>query len=203
MADNAAIAASNATELPDLSHYTARGLLPAIPAEVSDAIAEHQRVVRQYRKALTTKAAAEAVIRNGSAAISTAVYNAVINGTDPGEDETRIRGDLVAARHTLDESSAAYLGFIKALNVVTGYVMSEIESWTPTALEHLAAPMAKTADHVNKTRAAFEKAQAEHAELQAIATWLNGVQLGPGAELPSPWSLVTLDLDDDLAEVGA
>lgn len=193
---NSGTAESNAIELPDLGHYAARGLLPTIPAEVNDAITAHQRVVRQYRKARADKSAAEAVIRNGQAAISKAIYEAVINDAGP-EPEAQARADLEAARRTADDTSGAFVGYIKALNTVTGNAMRAIEEWTPDAIAHLAGPMTKTAEQVDKARAAYEKAVAAHRELEAIANWLSGVELKGGATFPNPYALVTLDPDDD------
>lgn len=194
--DNAAIADMNAVTLPDLEHYHGRQLLPAVPAEVTTAITNHQRVVRQYRNALIEKAAAEAIVTGGQSRRSRIIIDAIDKGTDPATAETQLDAEIATARQTVETSRARLLGYLRGLNQATGTAMAAIEHWAPDALEHLGNPMDKAEAQVQKTRLAHEKAVAAYRELESIAKWLDGVHLEPGATWPNAWGMVMLNEDD-------
>jgi hypothetical protein len=195
--DNAALADDSARGLLDLGHYHARGIVPDIPADVAAAFAQHHRIAAGYRQATANRAAAQRTVDAGQAKLAKVITEAALAGTDPTEAETQVRAELDAARRTLDDTRGIRLGWIKSVHIASGEAMTAVEAWTADVHDHMAAPVAKAAALVAKTRQAYEQAVAAHRELEAVAAWFTAVHLEPGATWPNAFGLAVVDLDAD------
>lgn len=196
--DNAGVADWNATaELPDFAHYHSRGILPAIPAEVAAAFAEHHRIATDYRRATTARGVAQQTVDAGQANLSRVITEAALAGRDPGEAEAKVRADLAQARTVLSDSAGVRLGYIKATHAAANTAMIAAQDWAPDVHAHLDGPIDKAAKLVAQTRQAYEQALAAHRELEAVSQWFAEVEPGPGATWPNAFGVKTTDPDDD------
>lgn len=181
-------ASDYAHDLPNLADYAKKGILPAVPKALTEALARHAALTDLFLTARADKDGADAKAHN-TLADSHAVEIALRTGNDPTAAAANAAVARATARTEAENATAVIQGFRKPLFESAGKVMGLVQEYNQTAQPHLAHRITTEEEAVAAARQALADAETKLRERITLSLWLDNTRQERGALFPPAFGL--------------
>lgn len=179
-----------AVSLPDLRAYAEQAMLPTIPADLAEALAEHARLTASYHDAVATKDEAQAIAANHSnERLASVTAAALRRSADPDEAAAKYETDKQQAEQAAQRARGVVAGHRNPLLSASWSVMQLVDKYAPELLHTLEPEIERRAEQVQAARQALARAEGELREAVALGGWISATKPVSGETFPVSYGL--------------